>query len=664
MVENRKVQTFTQGSDITTDVITWALPEGAIARLARGRAQDVAFSPKRNTLAVGSRVGVWLYDMSTISPIALWDTERGVVFAVAFSPDGNLLATGNWDGDVKVWDVQSKRCISKMRREGHFDAASQLAFSPDGQRLASSGGRYDAVYVWCPETGEQVAKFTVENAPKGSARPTIIPLTFSPDGKQVAAATPENTFSIWDIETGERFACFSGQTEMVVAITFSPCGRFIASGDRKGTLRQWDVRAAHLIGTPVQYSKNAVMPSYAVAGVLRAAAVYQTTIAVWDVERDEKLETFEHRGKIDAMRFSNGTDLAVTSYSDFKVWTADTAHQVSSIPGHTHVPYSLTLSPDGKTLASVGFGLATCWDVATKQPRRICCAQTHVRSLSFSPDGSRQALGTQGQSGSTLSVWNVETNETFATFTAHEKVPTEAAFAPIGGLWASGDVEGTVYVWDGSGKQTACRGHTESIKALAFSPDEKHLASASRDKTARVWDVASGEQIISLPLSLPVHICLPASRARLAPEVYKGDFDRIESVLNGEKPRSHNPAIMAITFSACGNLIAGGFEGGIRIWDAHSYETYMLLLLQREYRRQYALAFSPCSRYLVSGAWWWSPLEKVPIYVWDVGTGENVATFWGHSTDVQDLAFSPDGTLLASGGFDGTILLWDMKPYL
>ncbi|RKU38581.1 hypothetical protein C6496_05795 [Candidatus Poribacteria bacterium] len=76
-----------------------------------------------------------------------------------------------------------------------------------------------------------------------------------------------------------------------------------------------------------------------------------------------------------------------------------------------------------------------------------------------------------------------------------------------------------------------------------------------------------------------------------------------------------------------------------------------------------ALTFSPCGRYLVSGASW-QGTNKVSIRLWDVATGENIATFWSHPTDIQSLAFSADGTLLASASYDGTILLWDMKPYL
>ena len=77
------------------------------------------------------------------------------------------------------------------------------------------------------------------------------------------------------------------------------------------------------------------------------------------------------------------------------------------------------------------------------------------------------------------------------------------------------------------------------------------------------------------------------------------------------------------------------------------------------------IQISPCGQYLAYGEVWYpGGVEKVPVRLWDIRTGENIATFWGHPTDIQDLAFSPDSTLLASASFDGTILLWDMTPYL
>lgn len=130
-----------------TDVTTWALPEDAIARLGRGRVDSLELSPDGKYLAIGTWIGLWWYELATMKPIALWETERGMVCALKFSPNGELLAIGNWDGSVKIWDVKNRQCLAKMQRMGQFDRASRFAFSPDGQRLASSGGRYDAIYV-------------------------------------------------------------------------------------------------------------------------------------------------------------------------------------------------------------------------------------------------------------------------------------------------------------------------------------------------------------------------------------------------------------------------------------------------------------------------------------------------------------------------------------
>ena len=120
------------------------------------------------------------------------DTERGFITQVAFSPNDALIAIGNQDGNIKVWDRHTQRYISKMERVGKINRVIEVVFSPDGQRLASSGGRYDAVYVWHYESGEQVAEFTVYEV-----RMVICP----PHGCQRGGV---NIFTLWTVSRFRR----------------------------------------------------------------------------------------------------------------------------------------------------------------------------------------------------------------------------------------------------------------------------------------------------------------------------------------------------------------------------------------------------------------------------------------------------------------------------
>ncbi len=664
-MENRRSQTTTQSTQTNSDVTTWALPEGAIARLGRGIIADLAFSPDGESLAVATTIGCWIYELTTMKPIALLGTERGLVSTISFSPNGQWIATSNWDGIIKVWETETQRCTAKV--QGWHKGTSQLTFSPDSQYLAASGKWYGDVYVWNTETGRHVASFTVAGTPKkGERLPASFPVCFSPDGQYLAYVSGRISLAVRHIETKEHIALLNhSPRKHIQGLAFSPCGRFLAVGsqnmstNRQNTeLQVWDIDKETLEMNDSDYGGDRLIPAYSSDGTLRVADLYKDKGVLWEASRREELETFEYQnGTRKAFRFSSdGEQFAIATEYEMRVWHADTPPMIVSHLEHTRMVRILFFMQGGKTLVS-GYGGKSgivFWDVAQKQALRTL--RTSYGRCALSP--CEEILATAvGENGETIEVLRVASGAPITTLTKHKQFVIALAFSPTSEHLISGDGDGNLSVWSVESWRELQEliGHTEGITAVAFHPNSSQVVTTSYDHTARVWDFESGEYLASLPLAEESDVSL-----------YRGDQRQIRRILNRlSQGYSHKSTPRSITFSPSGDIIAaGGLHREIRLWDATTYETRMVIIPPDTCQQPNVVIFSPCGRYLVSGSWWQEGLEKVSIRLWEVSTGENIATFWGHPTDIQDLAFSPDGTLLASGSFDGTILLWDMKPYI
>ena len=630
------------------------LPEGSTARLGRGRISALAFSPDGHYLAVGSSIGLWWYTLPTMAPIALWDTERGMISAISFSLNGQWIATGDGDGILKVWDVQKGVCVAKMDREEKekaYHSISQIVFSPDSQLLAVSSRRDYILYVWNWQAGVQVAKFHEETNFRwfgGSRRP----VAFSRDGGLLACTMPDqnllhraepdgsirtpahstNFIAVWDTKTGERLACFIDSLNFTESLDFSPCGQFLAAGEKGGTVRVWAVNNWQPYKTIFNCGECRMQVSYSLEGTLYAAATSNNAVTVWNVEREKKCYTyFETDRPITCTHFTNGNQLVVATEREFKIWELKNSQQRTSTHLHTDIPDSLAFSQDGKTLVSGYWNQGIMLWKGTnpsKHPIRFNPFRGNY-SVSVSPSGKIYATG---YDSNTAKVWEIGNTEApIVNFALPEKKRhiTSATFASTNKLLACGDNKGILYIWDmqQEKKPYNLTAHVNAIRSVMFSPDEKQLVSVtSHGPMAILWDVSCREKIPEFP----------------------------------------GHGIHAIAFSPYSDVIAGGRRKEILLWDVKQREILMVLPHAQQSWWPFALIFSPCGRYLVSGEWWQrgANIKKVAIRLWSVANGENIATFRGHPTDVQSLAFSLDGTLLASGSYDGTILLWDMTPYL
>ncbi|HQR36640.1 MAG TPA: protein kinase [Blastocatellia bacterium] len=569
----------------------------------------VAYSPDGQRIAsacADNKLRVW--EAATGRLLATINGHTGNIWAVAFSPDSQRIATASGDRTAKLWDAATGRELVTFN--GHTNQVTSLAFAPDGKTLAT-GSRDTTLKLWDVGSGRELLT-TPSNAGWVNA------VAFLPDGRLLATghAKPPN-LKLWDVATGRELHAFNELASAVSSVAFVPDGKNLVVGYRNRLAQLFEVSSGKLLATFKGHAGEIRAIAFSPDGKMLATGSADRTVKLWRAATGEELATLKgHLGQIWSLAFAPDGKRLITSSDDHtaKLWDIPIALEFTALKLLGGQYAFATFSPDGRKLAARDFpNIARLLDAATGQEFVILAGQAdEVLSLAFSPDGKRLVTG---QRGSTAKLWDASTGQQLVTFKGHTALVIAVAYSPDGHRLATASWDKTVKVWKADTGQElfTFKGHTNLVHAVAFSPDGKLLASAGYDNTARIWDSATGREL---------------------------------AVLNG-----HTEPLLTLAFAPDGKLLAtGSADNTAKLWNVATGRA--LGTFKGSAGHVKCLAFAPDGKRLATGS------AEGMVRLWDVATQQEIIALKGHDDLVTSVTFAPDGQTLVSSGADGIVRFW------
>jgi WD40 repeat protein len=578
---------------------------------------SAALSPQGEMVASGSWDGtVRLWDASG-KELRVLRGHQGAVYSVAFSPKGDRVVSGSLDGTVRLWDAASGDEARVLR--GHKDAVSSAVFSADGERVASAS--WDkTVRLWDAASGD------VLHVLRGH-QDGVSHVAFSPqDDSTLASASWDKTVRLWDADSERELLVLGGHEDKVESVAFSPDGRRLASASLDETVRLWDAETGRELLVLRGHEGEVWSVAFSSKGDRVASSSLDETVRLWDAETGRELLVLRgHEGGVGSVRFSDDDKKLVSASWDktVRLWEVSDSPATSVWRAHEGRVNSVALSPkDGRTLATASSdGTVRLRDALSEEPPRVLNGHDgEITSVALSPDGSKLVSASLDR---TVRLWDVASGKELRTLERYENRASSVAFSPTDGdMVASASWDGTVRLWDAdSGRESrALPGHQGGVNSVAFSPrDRTKLASASWDKTVRLWDVDSGRELLVL--------------------------------------RAHQDGVNSVAFSPDGSKLAStSMDKTVRLWDVASGKE--LRTLRGHQGMVSAAVFSPDGATLASAS------RDRTVRLWDVASGRELLVLRGHASSVNEVVFLRGGEALASASSDGTVRVWPVPPWL
>nr|RNJ69058.1 MAG: NACHT domain-containing protein [Leptolyngbya sp. IPPAS B-1204] len=579
-------------------------------------------------------------------------------FALAFSPDGTLLGSGNNSGDIFVRRVVDNHLL--LSWQGHSNTIWTLVWSPDGETFATAGND-GMIRIWDAYTGECL------QAIQG---PSVVwSVAWSPDGQMLASVGAEAALRLWDVDTGECIQIFSTQDHGNKAVVWSPDGQWVVTGGDDGAIKFWHFQtgtcgqtlSGHGHGIwDLAWNDRGDYPQ-STHPLRLASASADHTIRIWEPHTGQCLQTLQgHINAVLRVAWSpDGCTLASSSDdSTVRLWGGQTGRCLRILQGHQNTVWSLAWSPVEPLIASGSFDHTTrLWDAQTGDCLSILQGYSAcIRALAWHADNQTLVTGSDDR---IIRLWNTSTGECLKKLRGSGNCIWSIAWSPDGERIVSSGDDQTIQLWHPHTGQylKTLVGHTNWVWSVAWSPDGQTIISGSNDQSIRVWDSNTGQCLQCFQSDAWVTAIAPSPDGKL---VASGGMDCTVWLYNlktGERLISlqgHHGWIWSVAWSPDGKMLATGSEDGTtRLWDAQTGDC--LRVLHTSSMRIFSVAWSPDGQQLACGG------GDPAVQIWDVYTGQCVQRLEGHTHSLWTVAWQPAGHLLASAGDDDTIRIWQVS---